>query len=309
MSESLQLFEAGRSTRGWHRIEKGIRCLRLFGLTEDREENAAAQAAVDAFNEGVNTPEALMRGTMLHQALAHLYLQKQDADNKEPKRWLDPVPSMHAFAEKQMVPELYAQFIEPITAVLEAYDMRWSAADAAFEVVAVEHQLETVISDASGQRAHQYTQRADLIVRMLRGPDKGKIFIYDHKSAYRIASNTLNQYILDGQFIGYQLLGYRRWGTDFGGVIINRMRIPKDEKDMAAIYDKTQWRYFFARDLVPVSPAAIRSLQITIDYYETQIAKLKKAGIPRTEWPGALSGEICWGKFGQCPKWHTCHGR
>lgn len=308
MSE-LHQFEAGRSAKGWHRIEKAIRCLRLFGLTEDQPPVSPVDKLLQTFSGEPNGSDALVRGTLMHQALSHYYLRKQDSDEGIAHRWLPPIESVKQLAASQPVPELWEQYIDPITAAMEAYHDRWAAQNDNFKVVAVEHQLETVISSADQSRSHQYTQRADLIVEMTRGADKGKIFIYDHKTAYRIASNTLNQYILDGQFIGYQLLGYRRWGSQFGGVIINRVRLPKTDDEILAIGDRSQWRYYFARDKVPVSPKAIADLQVTIDFFETQVTKLKASGMPRDRWPGALSGEICWGKFGQCPKWNICHGR
>jgi hypothetical protein len=264
-----KLLDAGRSERGWHRIQNALRCMRLFAWKE-----------IEGTSFPVTPP--LVKGSLLHIALAHHYQRlKERQTGGNPDDWLLPEDAVFALAEKNAAESpLWQDSVPQIVDAYFAYRNNWMGED--WKVLGVEEELRARV----GKGKHLYTQRADLIIE----DHNERVWIVDHKSAYRITSKTLRQHILDGQFIGYQLFGYARYGKRFAGVLVNRVKL-------TAPYD------FDRRSLEP-APAALEDFIAVIEEGESRIAKFE--GKPTRQWPMALNNQTCFGKYGQCDAYDLC---
>ena len=150
-----------------------------------------------------------------------------------------------------------------------------------WKVLEVENELRARV----GEKKHLYTQRADLTVE----DPSGRVWIVDHKSAYRINAKTLDQYILDGQFIGYQMFGRAIYKERFAGVILNRIKLSQP--------------YDFDRRPIEPAPAALKSFLSTIEEAERRIAA---GGQDIESFPMALNNQTCYGKYGKCGAYDLC---
>lgn len=260
------LLDAGPSERGWHRIESAARCMRLYALK--------ASGHVP-FPES----EPLIRGSLVHIGLAHIYARKQEADSGgNPDKYYSPIDAVLKLAEKNG--EAWLDMVDTCCDMVNAYRLKWGD-DRNWEVISVEEELRAKL-----RGKWLYTQRADLIVR----DQFGKVWIVDHKTAFRISSKTLTPHILDGQMLGYQMFGRKRFGDSFGGVVINRIT--------------TRAPFQFDRATLEPAPHALSrfvgnlcELEETIERYE---------GRPPMEWPGAYSNLVCTHKYGKCDAYDKC---
>ena len=163
-----ELLDAGPSERGWHRIEAAARCLRLFALKESGH---------------VPFPESepLIRGSLVHIGLAHIYARKKEADaGGDPEQFYSPMDAVLKLAEKNG--DRWVDMVDHCCDMVNAYRMRWGD-DRKWKVISVEEELRAKL-----RGRWLYTQRADLIVE----DDFGKVWIVDHKTAFRIAAKTLS---------------------------------------------------------------------------------------------------------------------
>jgi hypothetical protein len=167
---------------------------------------------------------------------------------------------------------------------LRAYEARWR--HCSWKVVMVEEELRAQIPKWNGDGTFLFTQRADLAVQ---DPD-GKYWIVDHKSCYRIESKTLRQHIISGQFLGYQVFGRKLWGRDFGGVIVNRVKLSEP--------------YDFDRTTLEPAPSAIKHFAKNLALQEHMVGMFE--GKPPVEWPAVYSDQTCWGKYGKCDAFELC---
>ena len=260
------LLDAGPSERGWHRIEAAARCLRLFALRE---------SGVVPFPES----EPLVRGSLVHIGLAHLYARKREEDaGQDPEIYYTPEDSILKLAEKNG--GMWLDLVDLCCDMVNAYQLNWND-DRKWKVVSVEEELRATL-----RKKWLYTQRVDLIVE----DEAGRFWIVDHKTAFRIAAKTLSPHILDGQMLGYQMFGRSKFGKKFGGVIINRIT--------------TRAPYQFDRSMVEPAPDALSRFVGTLCDVEEIIQKYE--GRPPMEWPGTYSNLICTHKYGKCDAFETC---
>lgn len=264
-----KLLDAGRSERGWHRIQNVIRCPRLFAWKE-----------IEGIPFKISPP--LVKGSLIHIALAHHYQRMKEVQTGgDPEDWLSPEDAVFALAQKNREESpLWEDCAPLIVDAYFGYRNNWLRED--WKVLEVEVELRARV----GKLKHLYTQRADLIIE----DHDGRVWIVDHKSAYRISSKTLRQHILDGQFIGYQMFGYAKYGARFAGVLVNRVKLSTPYE-----YDR--------RSLEP-APAAIEDFVNVIEEAEARIARYE--GKPTREWPMALNNQTCFGKYGQCSAYELC---
>ena len=265
----MKLLDAGPSESGWHRIQNVIRCPRLYAWRE-----------IGGKKFKVSAP--LVNGSLIHVALAHHYQRlKEKQTGGNPDDWLLPEDAIVALAEKNADESpLWMSAIPQIQDAYFAYRHNWHFEE--WKVLDVEHQLKARL----GEKKHLYTQRADLIIE----DANGRVWIVDHKSAYRLNSKTLRQHILDGQFIGYQLFGKARYGSKFAGVLVNRIKLSPP-------FD------FDRRPLEP-APRALKYFVQVIEEGERKISLFE--GKPIEEWPMALNNQTCFGKYGQCDAYDLC---
>tara|TARA_R100001594_G_scaffold20414_3_gene39394 strand:+ start:10315 stop:11130 length:816 start_codon:yes stop_codon:yes gene_type:complete len=264
-----KLLDAGRSERGWHRIQNAIRCLRLYAWKE-----------IEDLPFTITAP--LVKGSLLHIALAHHYQRiKEIQTGGNPDDWLLPEDAIFALAEKNAEESpLWRECAPQLVDSYFRYRNNWLGED--WKVLEVEKELRARV----GKEKYLYTQRADLIIE----DHNERVWIVDHKSAYRITSKTLRMHILDGQFIGYQLFGYKTYGERFAGVLVNRVQL-------APPYGHDR------RSLEP-APAALEDFIAVIQEAEERISKYE--GRPPREWPMALNNQTCFGKYGQCSAYKLC---
>ena len=260
------LLDAGPSERGWHRIESAARCLRMFALRE---------SGIVPFPES----EPLIRGSLVHIGLAHIYARKQEADaGRDQNIYYTPMDAILKLAEKNG--GQWLDLVDHCCDMVNAYQLYWGD-DHNWEVVSVEEELRAKL-----RGKWLYTQRADLIVK----DQFGKVWIVDHKTAFRITSVTLTPHILDGQMLGYQMFGRARYGKDFGGVIINRL--------------PTRAPFQFNRSTLEPAPHALSTFVSNICEVEDMVEKYE--GRPPMEWPGVFSNMICTHKYGKCDAFEQC---
>jgi len=265
----MKLLDAGPSERGWHRIQNVIRCPRLFAWRE-----------VGGLDFPMSAP--LVNGSLIHVGLAHHYQRlKEKQTGGNPDDWLTASAAIEALALKnEESSPLWTSAIEQIQYACSEYIRNWHFEE--WEVLEVEYELRAHL----GAQKHLYTQRADLIIRDVND----RVWIVDHKSAYRLNSKTLRQHILDGQFIGYQLFGKAKYGESFAGVMVNRIKLSKPVD-------------FDRRPLEP-APQALKWFVKVIEEGERRIAQWE--GKPIEEWPMALNNQTCFGKYGACSAYDLC---
>ena len=264
-----KLLDAGRSERGWHRIQNVIRCPRLFAWKE-----------VEKRSFPITAP--LVNGSLLHIALAHHYQRlKELQTGGEPNDWFLPEEAIEHLAWKNADESpLWLAAVPKIVDAFVAYRNNWLGEE--WRVLEVEEELRAHL----GKERHLYTQRADLIIEDVQS----RVWIVDHKSAYRLNSKTLRQHILDGQFIGYQLFGKAKYKERFAGVLVNRVKLSPP-------YD------FDRRPLEPAPDALNHFIQV-IEEGERRIALFEGRDV--LEWPMALNNQTCFGKYGQCDAYDLC---
>ena len=274
--EPDKLLDAGPSERGWHQFEQANRCMRWW-----------------AFNHKADTSfpltMPLVRGSLFHVGLAHHYLHRKE--NNHAPGYLHAIDAvkrlgMTNWAETTGAEaQLWKDQIEPVQRAVDAYTTRYNSCD--WKVLEVERELRAHIPNLNGEGTFLYTQRADLIIEDI----SGGVWIVDHKSCYRIDSKTLRQHILSGQFLGYHLLGRQKYGKDFRGVIINRMKLSEP--------------YAFHRCPLEPAPQALRDFLSSLKETEKRIQEYNHLKNP-LEYPPVFSEQICYGKYGPCPAFELC---
>lgn len=278
----MKLLNAGPSERGWHQFENAARCMRLWAFNQKTDMKFPVTAP-------------LVKGSLIHQGLAHYYLDDDD--------YYSPHDSIAMLAEHEAArtsdvneANLWLSSVAGIQDAMSAYIQRYRTCS--WKTIAVEQELRANIprdrSEArySGGKALEsdrflFTQRADLIVEDAHGFK----WIVDHKSCYRITSKTLRQYILSGQFLGYQVSGRRLYGKKFGGVILNRIKLSEP--------------YGFDRVAIDPAPAAVSGFVKMLQMTENRIQQWNHLDDPM-DYPPVFSDQICYGKYGPCQAFELC---
>ena len=270
-----ELIDPGPSRKGWHRLQAVLQCPRKYAL----------YTASKASPRAVTSPP-LIKGTLMHTALAHHY-----ALNQDPARGVySPLDALEVQAERQLNPAEWKKHIPVVSQTYLAYELNWRLEQ--WEVVSIERDLAATIEDKEKQEAYLYTQRADLIVR---NPQTGLIYIVDHKTTSRLTSKTLRRYTLSGQFRGYNFFGRGLLGNQFGGVVLNMIQWP--QKNKAANFQRT--------DLDP-APYADKTFRDTVILAERCIRDLTPKHDTPLAWPGVHHEHACWTAYGPCDHYDTC---
>jgi len=267
-----KFIDAGSSGEwGWHATEVALRCPRMFAYTYRVPKPEGDEA---------DRP-ALLKGSLVHQGLAHHYARLASAQGgQDPEEWARPDVAIEACAEKLGKHAL--KYVDLAKRVVSRYAAHWS--QERLEVLHVEDVFRSQIGD------YVFTQRFDLVVRE---PD-GKVWIYDHKTTGRLTSAVAERYTLSGQFIGMANFGSRIWGDEFGGVKLNMIEV--GDRDM----------FSFKRQTPDPAPAAIQSFPLTVLHARERIERLDKSGLAPTEWPQVLSEQVCLTAYGHCEYFDRC---
>ena len=267
-----KFIDAGSSGEwGWHATELALRCPRLFAYTY-RVPGAKREHTDSA---------PLLKGSLVHQGLAHYYMRMGlEQLGLNPDEYA-PVDLAIEDCAKKLGPHA-PQYVKLAQDVLFRYAAHWAMER--LEVLAVE---EVFAAEIGGYR---YTQRLDLVVREA----DGKVWIYDHKTTGRITRDVASRYTLSGQFIGMHSFGVRTYGDEFGGVKLNLIEV--GESSMGA----------FRRQTPDPAPNAIKGFPLTVLHARDRVADLDRSGTPAEEWPQTLSEQTCVTAYGTCNFFEKC---
>ena len=276
-----KLLDPGPSRRGWHRLQLVLQCPRKYALYMARKE------AVGMYLCNTTSSPALIKGTLLHTALAHRYALRGDAPDPE---LLSPLDAIEARAEVEPNAEVWKEHTGLVAKAYLEYELRWAAEQ--WETVAVEKELQATIRDDERDVGYLYTQRADLIVR---NPATGLVYIVDHKTTSRLTSKVMRRYTLSGQFRGYNFFGRGLLGDKFGGVILNMVQWP----------DRKGAFKFERIDLEP-APFADKTFRDTVVHAERLIHDLRARHDDPMLWPAAHHETACGTPYGACGNHARC---
>lgn len=268
-----KFIDAGSSGEwGWHATEVALRCPRLFAYTyRVKDENG----------EDGDRP-ALLKGSLVHQGLAHHYARLESIQHgRDPEEWATPDDAIEDCARK--LGRHAGQYVETAKRTVRDYVRQWSG-----EKLEVLHVEEVFASDIGGYR---FTQRFDLVVREA----SGKVWIYDHKTTGRLSQGVAERYTLSGQFLGMASFGSRIWGDEFGGVKINLIQLPDGPRNTE-----------FSRRTPDPAPGALKSFPLTVLHARERIDALDKSGLPPAEWPMVMSEQVCITAYGRCEHFDRC---
>ena len=275
-------LDAGSSGEwGWHATEIALRCPQLFAY---HYRCHGADMAGDR--------AALIRGSLVHQGLAHYYARLREAQMfGDPEAWATPEDAIIECAARLASREgdtNAPSFVQSATNIVLDYIDHYRAET--LEVISVE---EVFTSEIAGRK---FTQRLDLVGR--RGD--GKIYIFDHKTTGFYSAKVPERYTLSGQFLGMASFGQRLFGEEFGGVIINALACG------AASAPTERGKTTFTR--VPPNPApnALRLFTISVQHARERIEELDRQGVDPWRWPKVLSEQVCVTAYGKCEGYELC---
>lgn len=266
-------IDAGSSGEwGWHATEIALRCPQLFAYHY--------RIGREALGTGGNRAP-LMKGSLVHQGLAHHYARVQSAqEGRDPEEWARPDVAIEACAEKLGKEAL--PYISLAQSVVRSY-----AAHHATETIRPMHVEEVFTAEIGG---YKFTQRFDLVAR----DASGKVVILDHKTTGRIDSKVTQRYVLSGQFLGMASFGRRIWGDEFGGVRLNLIEMGDDGQ------------HKFSRVTTDPAPHALRLFPLSVEHARKRIDDLDKSGLDPWEWPKVLSEQVCITPYGRCDGYDLC---
>lgn len=266
---------------GWHATEVALRCPQLYAYHYRCE-----GADLDG-DRG-----ALIRGSLVHQGLAHHYARLQSAQLfQDPEEWLNPVSAIQRCAEELEAngeKSKAGHYVESATNIVLDYLEQYR--EESLEVVAVE---EVFTAEIAGRK---FTQRLDLVGRR----SDGKIYVFDHKTTGFYSAKIPERYTLSGQFLGMHNFGQQVYGKEFGGVIINVLACGAANKPTA------RGETTFTR--VPPNPApnAQRLFTISVQHARERIEELDRSGLNPWRWPKVLSEQVCVTAYGKCEGFDLC---
>jgi len=277
----MKLIDPGPSRRGWHRLQNALKCPRL-----------AAWSARDREAQSESCPSAaLIKGSLLHVGLAHYYAQKFEGHAHQGSEYYDPVDAITKLVESQPAAhqDQWSEWVPMVTKTLLNYMLHWQ--NESWTPWEIEKELETTIRDEERGNDFLYTQRVDAV---FMHPQNGKCWFVDHKSTFKIMDKTTKKYSLSGQFLGYNLLGMRKYGPNFGGVLLNMIG-----------WGNAKSGPEFQRITLPAAPFSQERFEKTLVYAERILDDHK--GQEPGEWPGVHHETACWTTYGPCKYFDRCH--
>lgn len=262
-----KILDTGPSPRGWHRLQSMLECPQKFAWQYE--------LGVSTFND--ESP-ALIKGSMMHMALAQYYYRKKNEQEGKPvDEWMEAKEALQAKAKVEVG---WADFVDQISDCYDQYLDFWGQESWTVE------EVEKLAYCRIGE--HLFTGRFDLIIR-----DKnGKVFVMDHKTTSRIQANQAKYYGISGQLIGYAYMAMSIYGDDFGGVILNQIQHTGKMK--------------FKRINLPPAPNLIAEFPQIVKDTEKRISELQKEERDPMKWPKAINELTCYSRYGACPFMEQC---
>lgn len=144
---------------------------------------------------------ALLRGTLFHVGLAHLYARRLARQvGTDPARYLPPAAAVEALAGARS--PVWREHVPVILYALEHYRNYYADLDNTLTFLGVERTFHL----RGLPRPH--TRSEDLVYR---GQD-GRVYFNDHKTTGRLTDDVVEQYALDGTFLDGELIGRQTLG-------------------------------------------------------------------------------------------------
>lgn len=274
------LLNAGPSRAGWHRLETFLVCPALFAYKYRQ-----GGAGIDAATGRVHEP--LVRGSIVHVGLAHLYARMRAAQRRQdPDVYYTPAEAMRRVAPT--FGPMGAAMLPIAEMTFAGYVDRYAEDSMLWEIDKVEDVVEVDVRDGA-RGPHDFTQRWDLTAK-----DKGSglYYIIDHKIVTAWKPQTLLRYNLSGQFLAAQFIGRMVYGAKFGGVIINFLQAAPMER--------------YKREPLDPAPDALRAIPRTICDAEEGIARLDASDRDLADWPRTFSEKVCMTAYGPCDAYDIC---
>lgn len=277
----MKLIDTGRSSNGFSTIGSMLYCPRKHAF--DLESRAAGA-------DGQRHASATDRGTLVHVALAHHYITKVAGEN--PADWYPWRDALLQTREGKQFEEEEPQFMVYLRNLMGSYFTFYEDVDRDdWEILHVEREYRARIG------GHPIGRRIDLVARH-RGT--GKIWFWDHKTSSGTLNDLEMRYLLSGDMLLSRLLGKAQYGEEFGGILINKIRV----------YQKIVNPQFDRVELPPVAEATLQSFRDSLirAYEQRELLKLRPDGTPRpaVEWPGAHNELVCLTRYGLCPYFFRC---
>lgn len=241
------------------------------------------RAAFDTYAPIDDESTYLTRGNLLHTGLAHHYIRLQGRDD-----YLEPADAVDAYAAKHPS-EYNAKWQSRVKDCLAAYVAKYGN-EVGYEVVDVEKKIRIELAEGV-----EFTARKDLTLRRKRDHT---FWIVDHKGTYAVLPKVIKSYATSLQMLGLQRIGRAQFGKNFGGVILNFVRMPAEEDNA----------FEFVRHEVPRYHRAVQDVGKTIEAaHKIRAFWLEQDDLDPMDVTPHF-GEPCWGRFGACPYRERCTG-
>jgi len=260
------LIDPGPSERGSHGYAMDMLCLRKA---------AAARAGVITISA-----QALYAGGLFHLGIAHDLARLAG---------VDVMPGQEAMRLKahlsiEEVGKRPAQKgYDDCRRWLGFYLPAWQDYYGKWTIIAIEKEYRFKVK--SHGKARLLTGRADLVMR----DPYGRYWILDHKTAFEISGQTLDQYVADIQMILYRLFGKILWKENFGGVIIGRVnkRYTGNNRERATAFDP-----------LPDADQAVEDAIATLSFWDDLRDSL--AHLPWQKQPASFTQHTCRDRYRPC---------
>lgn len=340
------LIDAGPSRRGWSRLGTYLRCPQLFAFKYRagiREENGGVGGdTAGTTSLGGGDKDALVKGSLMHVALAHRYAELMVGADVNAARggptavWVPGGASGLLSDEaktagvtwrnaERLLPsrvnalpyltwsdaiEVYCvrheearPFADLVRATMHLYLRSWHGETTT--VAAIEHEMGILLGDpldVPGHPEHGTSQLYTQRLDLIQITAAG-LTVWDHKtSSSTLGASKINGYSASGQFHGFHVLGLVHFGADYRGCVLNYVQFPKGGKRP----DNGR----FERPGLAPAPHLTQSWLDNARMAEKRIAELdvETQQGKRTvwDWPKAMHEQVCIGRYGVCPALKLC---
>lgn len=276
------LINSGMSESGWSGISSFLFCQRLYYL-----KHVISHPQVDRW--------PLIRGSVGHVALAHVYARKQnEQQGRDPEEFYPwetacEMAAQNLMSKGECSSEMAQRAIDLVKEIVPQYIAHWHPSKHDWwEIVGVEMPVRADVQDKAG-RSYPITQRLDLVIK---GKD-GKVYLIDHKWTTTTAKSAVAKYSLSAQFLLMANFGRAMYGAQFGGTLVNLVGVRDGRRE------------FSQPRLNPV-PGAIQDLPLMIANVKRRLEVLAAEGDPSNYVP-AFNEQICGhGMYGSCEAYEAC---
>jgi hypothetical protein len=266
-----ELLFTGPSERGWSRLGTFLQCPQKYAWAYKLDKRSKDHS------------QALIRGSLMHVALAHHYARKkEDVSGGNPDIYYKTETAVKIAAAEEG--EVWKQHVDLVLMNMDRYKVKYPCDPWIIKHVEKEAEL-----DVGGNRI---TGRFDLVIE----DTQGKVYIVDHKTTARLHKRQRTYYSISGQILAYKWMGRTIWGDRFGGMLLNQIQHgggdPKKIK--------------FARHVVEPAPNLERMLPVTVMDAENAIQRLEAEERDPRWWPRATHELVCFHRYGACEYLELC---